>query len=134
MTSEPKLYEISCLVRKESEAAAQELMEKLKNYIEEKNGRSMEEPRLTKKMLSYPIRRDTEAYSGGFRFFLRPEEVKTLEEIVKQDKNVLRYALFKSAIAAVPSRPLVRKTKRLAEKKTADIAEIDKKLEEILGT
>lgn len=130
---EPKLYELSCLLKNEAEEILREVFEKARKYIEEKNGRTFEEPHLAKRRFSYPIKKESEGYFAYFKFFLKPEEMLGLREILGHEKNILRYLLVNAVHSESRPRLMVRKIRKPVEKKAVDLAEIDKKLEEILG-
>lgn len=134
MNSEPKLYEISYLLRPESEEVLHENIEKIKKYLADKNGRIVNEPRNEKKQIAYPLKKEAAAVFGSFKFFLKPEEISELEAMLKRDKNFLRYMITAGKKKDLEVETRVKKVRRIPEKKAADIAEIDKKLEEILGS
>lgn len=133
MTSEPKLYELAYVLKNEPEETLRGLVGKIREYIEEKSGRTLEEGRMAKRRLSYPIRKEAEGYFGHLKFFLKAGDLAELEEKLRQEKNILRYLLAKAGQPEQALRPTVRKIRKIPEKKALDTAEIDRKLEEILG-
>lgn len=133
MTSEPKPYEIAFLLKNESEEKIVSVLDEIKKYIENKNGRISEESRPQKRRLAYPIKKEHEAYFGYIKFFSKPEELKEVEEKIRHNRQILRHTLTLQSRYDARPRPIRRKIKRVPEKKAADLAEIDKKLEEILG-
>ncbi len=131
---EPKLYELAYLLRNEPEEALKPVTEKIREYIEKKNGRSFEEASLGRRRFSYPIHKENEGFFGHLKFFIKAEDLAGLEEILKREKNILRYLLTKIKRLETEVRPHLRKIRKPVEKKAVDLAEIDKKLEEILGS
>lgn len=131
---ESKAYEILCLIEPGPEEEARELLGRVRKYIEDKNGMVGDEPRLTKKHLSYPILKKSEAYVAPLTFFLRPELLTDLEEFLAQQKQILRYFLVRHEAREQRRRIPRQRITRPPEKKAFELAEIDKKLEEILGT
>ena len=131
---EPKLYELAYLLRNEPEEALKPILEKIREYIEKKNGRSLEGVSLSRRRFSYPIRKENEGFFGHLKFFIKAEDLAELEEILKREKSILRYLLTKIKRLEAEVRPQVRIIRKPVEKKAVDLAEIDKKLEEILGS
>lgn len=132
MNSDTKLYEVSYVLKAENEEDAARNLDDLKKYIGEKNGMNLEESRPTKRRLAYPLGKVTEAFSGIIKFFLKPEDVKNIEEFLGREKNFLRYILTATTRhSEKPAKP--KKMRRITEKSASDIKEIDKRLEEILG-
>lgn len=137
MNSETKLYELSYLLVVESEEEIHSVNELARAYIENGKGMVLEAAKPSRRHLAYPIQKVSEAYFGYIKFYLPPAQVRALEERVAHEKGVLRFmiALSKRLEAMAtrrPKRELVRPLKQ-EEKPAADIASIDKKLEEILG-
>lgn len=132
MNSEPKLYEIYLVLKNESEESLANTIEEIKKYVETKNGRSLGESRLTKRRLAYPIGKEREGFFSNLKFFLKPGDLAELEEKLKKDSRIIRYLITRPSPRAETRAPLKR-IKRAPEKKAADLTEIDKKLEEILG-
>jgi len=129
---ESKAYEILLVIEPGSEEEVRELFGHLRKYIEDKNGMAGDEPRLTKKHLSYPIRKKSEAYVVPLTFFLREEALPEFKEFLAQQKQILRFLLVRREVLEARGRPTPSRA-RPQEKKALELAEIDKKLEEILG-
>ena len=121
-----------------------------------------EEKEVVKRRLSYPIKKMTEAYLAHFTFLMPSEKIDDFK-LALDAKEVLRYLLVRtkrqpprpirartiklagdkvftktseatSETAASWQKPVTEDTERKTDKQSAaDIKEIDKKLEEILG-
>ena len=133
MNSEPKLYEISYVLKIDTEEALGNTLEQIRKYIEERSGRSLEERHMSKRRLAYPVGKNHEGFFGSIKFFLKPEDLGELESKLKSDKHFIRYIITIDNKYGAEPRGHVKKIRRVSEQKAADIQEIDKKLEEILG-
>ena len=145
MTSDTKNYELAYLL---SPSVSQEEVltqaGKLTSLIEESKGmiRKVEEPR--KRVLAYPVKKQTSAFFGWTTFSMAPEFVPGFEKKLRGQERVLRYMLveeeemevrpfmFRTARTPAPRpRPIPREAPKADEK--LDLEALDKKLEEILG-
>jgi len=132
MNLDTKLYEIAYVLKGEGEENAVNNLDSLKKYIEGRNGMNLEESRPQKRRLAYSLGKEREAFLGTIRCYLKPGDIKDLEDFLRHENNILRYLVTVSKRHAdKPSRP--KKIRRIVEKSNSDIKEIDKKLEEILG-
>ncbi|MEK7566591.1 MAG: 30S ribosomal protein S6 [Patescibacteria group bacterium] len=133
--SDPKLYEISYLARAADDQAALECAALVGGAIEKEHGIIATQNQPTRKVLSYPVGGEKEGWWGWIKFMARPEALAAIEQSLKDDsKKIVRFAIFKVNRAEMSERP-ARKRRIIqtpAAEKT-DIAEIDKKLEEMLG-
>ncbi len=84
MTEEPKKYEIGFLVREEYDE--KEIKDLLKGYKAE----ILDERRVKKIKLAYPIKKEVSAHFGYIHFSLLPEDVKDLSKQLKLNQKVLR--------------------------------------------
>ncbi|MDO8523381.1 MAG: 30S ribosomal protein S6 [bacterium] len=150
MDKEHNLYEVAYLVSPAySEAEAQNFQQTLKNLVQSLGGLIDQEGEVFKRRLAYPIKKMREAYLGNFRFLLAGEKIAELENKLKTSKEVLRHLLvhtkrqpprtIRSQVLKPSLIPQTDKPKKTQKTETehlepaSDIAEIDKKLEEILG-
>ena len=149
MEKDLKLYEAAYLISPaRSEEEAKSFHDALKNYLPDLGGLIEENGAVLKRRLFYPIKKMREAYFAHFKFMVEPE--KLLELRKKLDvKDVLRYLLvetkrvpqrvfrprvFKSTtIENVPIDKIEKKVETKPIEPAANIEEIDKRLEEILG-
>jgi ribosomal protein S6 len=132
ISEETRSYEIFCLIKAASEEEAIRTFGCLRKYIEDENGIIVEEGRLAKRRLSYLTKKESEAYTGHFKFLARPEAASRLKELIDGEKAILRYIIVKSRHKDYRKAPSA-KIRRAPEKKEAELVELDKKLEEILG-
>lgn len=133
MNSEPKLYELSYVLTLDTDEAAAGILADIKKYIEDKNGRSFEESRLSRRRLAYPVNKNFEGIFGNIKFFLKPEDISELEGRLRGERRFIRCLLASIAPHSSEPRVAAKKIKRAPEMNATDIKEIDKKLEEILG-
>ena len=130
---EPKLYEVYYVLKGGTEEELTNTIEQVRKYIEEKSGRSLEESRLIKRRLSYPIGKDSEGVFGSMKFFLKTDDLAELSEKLNREERLIRHMVTAVPAPGSESVRKAKKVKRVPEKKAADMQEIDKKLEEILG-
>ena len=158
MDKNQNLYEIAYLVSPAYSAEdAQNFQQDVKNQVQALGGFIDHEGELIKRRLFYPIKKMAEAHAAGFRFTLGSEKIAELESRLK-NPQVLRSMIvhtkrqpartfrpriekvsgaekpkFEQTVAALkPERPKIEP--RLPDGRgAANIEEIDKKLEEILG-
>src|SRR3989338_6787452 len=121
MSQDTKLYEFSYLLTPETEENAS-LQESFRKKIEDKKGIILEESPRRKLNLAYSIKTKREAVFGHIKFMARSEILKELADELKKEKPA------GGRPTATPSAAGEKK------KDPADIATIDKRLEEILGS
>lgn len=150
MDKDHQLYEVAYLVSPAySEEEAQNYQQTLKNLVQSAGGLVDQEGDVIKRRLAYPINKMHEAHLGSFRFLLSGEKIAELDNKLKSSKEVLRHLLIHTkrqpprTIRSQILKPTLStpsfSTDKVAKEEAApmepaaDIAEIDKKLEEILG-
>ena len=152
MDKNQKLYEITFLVSPSySEEEAQAFQQSLKNEVKSLGGLVDDEGGVLKRRLSYPIKKMSEAHVASFRFLLASEEIHELETkltvpqilrflIVHTKRQPPRVARTPRIGKIIPERPVLEyniksapEAKQSVLEPAANIEEIDKKLEEILG-
>ena len=130
-------YELTYLISPElSEEQIQTTSQGVVSYIEEQGGvLSGVQDKPLKKFLGHPIENHTMAYVGTLKFSLASEKTKSLEEKLKQEKQILRIMF----IAKPQKEKLIfRKIRKkfipsnVVKKQKIELKEIDKKIEEIL--
>ncbi|KKU52555.1 MAG: hypothetical protein A3A28_01200 [Candidatus Sungbacteria bacterium RIFCSPLOWO2_01_FULL_47_32] len=149
METEPKNYEIAYLITPEvGEDGVFGVAGKVTSLIQDANGAvsKIEEPK--KRRLAYHLGKHRFAYFGWTTFSMYPEQV----EVLKKKLNFEEKSLLRFLVVFVPKRvhEYVRRTpfqkrpdkpqgttpaipRETEEKERMNIAELDKKLEEILG-
>ena len=151
-SGQANLYEVAYLVSPAySEEEAQNFQQTLKNLVQSSGGLIDQEGGVEKRRLAYPIKKMREAHLGSFRFLLSAEKIAEFDGKLKTSKEILRHLIVHTkrqpprTIRTQVIRPqLVIDEPEISTKKpeakpvevkepASDIAEIDKKLEEILG-
>ncbi len=132
MLLEPTLYEITYLLKTVPEEEGELSAERIKKQIEDRKGIILEELRAHKIRLSYPIKKQTEAFHGAFKFMMKTEELEALKESLAKEQNILRYILAHAKLREARRHAFGTKTKE-PRGASADVATIDKKLDELLG-
>ena len=129
-------YELTYLISpKISEEEIQAASQGIVSYIEEQGGvLSGVQNKPLKKFLGHPIEDNTMAYVGTLLFSLAPEKTKSLEEKLKQEKQILRVMLItKPEKERLNFRKIRKKfAPNVVNKQKVELKEIDKKIEEIL--
>ena len=155
MGKDQKLYEITYLVSPAySEEEAQVFQQSLKNAVKSFGGLIDDEGGVLKRRLSYQIKKMPEAYVASFRFLLSSDKISELETklavpqilrflIVHTKRQPPRVARAPRIGKIIPERPALEyniknapqapEIKQSILEPAANIEEIDKKLEEILG-
>ena len=154
MDSDAKNYEVSYILSPAlTEGGILAYAGKLSALIEELGGtiRRVEQPR--KQKLSYPIKKEINAYFGWITFRLQPQRIAEFEKRYKGNTETLRFLMLEEEIekrkpfirsvgartsVGPPSKILARETRQpvhqaASEDKRLDLEALDKKLEEILG-
>jgi len=134
-----KLYELTCLISPEiSNEELKSLEEKLNSFIQDEKGILENKEPPSKKGLSFPIKKERNAYLFSLSFYLEPQEIENLKKKIKTEKSILRYLILsKKPIKKTPSSAHLRPSPKTTEEKTkkkVELKEIGKKLEEILNT
>jgi len=144
--TEKQLYEIAFLATPSLvEGEALDFLQKIKNEAQSLGALIENEGTMEKIRLSYPIKKQLEANFGNFKFTLENEKIETLNSKIKSDSKILRLICVKTFRASqrqISTKPFsypktffAPKTPKEIKKDEpmANIEEIDKKLEEILG-
>lgn len=130
-------YELTYLISPElSEEQMQTISQGVISYIEEQGGvLSGVQGKPLKKFLGHPIEDHTMAYVGTLKFSLPSEKTKSLEEKLKQEKQILRIMLITKPEKEKLNFRKIRKKfvpSNVVKKQKIELKEIDKKIEEIL--
>ena len=151
MSNEQNLYEVAYLVSPAySEEEARNFQQTLKNLVQSKGGLIDQEGSVEKRRLAYPIKKMREAHLGSFRFLLSGEKLQEIDGKLTTSKEVMRHLIVHTKrqppriIRTQIIKPMILDEPEISTKKpdakpaeirdpASDIAEIDKKLEEILG-
>ncbi len=159
MNQENKLYQLtlifSPLVKEEK---LKEILSNLKQKINALSGSISEEipsPESApiKKRLSYPIKKQPEAFFSFFKFLLLPESIKDIKKYIDSREEILRHLIISKKITkSKPAKETIdmklidkiepfrkerivptEERKAPVKKEKVKIEELDKKLKEILN-
>lgn len=139
-----KNYELTYLISPEfSEDEKKAFQEKITSLIQKEGGVLSSVNLPLKIRLSYPIKKNREAFFASIKFGLEAGKVQNLERDLKAENKILRCLIVnrppvKMTMRRRFSAPRVSlRTEKLpkipAKEKKVELKEIDKKLEEILG-
>lgn len=127
-----KFYELNYLILPElKDEELNLLQEKIISLVQENGGILVSNTTAIKKLLSYPIKKRTEAFLASLSFQLNPEKLANLEKKIKEEKNILRYLIVSKRLYKKTLPP--EKSKRIIKREKVELKDIDKKLKEILG-
>ena len=141
MDKSQTLYEVAYLISPAySEEEARSFHQSIKDKAQGAGGLIEHDVDVTKKRLAYPVKKMTEAYLASFLMLLDSDKIAALKSALTS-KEVLRYMLSRGKRQPVrlPYKPRLKPQAEKISTAAADaqpasnIAEIDKKLEEILG-
>ena len=131
-----KLYQLTYLISSELNS------EEVKDFSQEidsiisKKGKLIKSTIPSRRVLSYPIKKQTAAYLTRSEFHLEPQEIEDLKKEIKTKSKILRFLLLEKKIFKVKSKKpeikLAPKGKREPTSKKAELEKIEEKLEEIL--
>jgi len=143
MEKDQKIYEIGYLFSPLiPEEKIDEEVSVLRKLIESRNSFIMSEERPKNHKLAYPIKKFNTAYFGWFKILASPESVSEIKNSFDKSEKVIRFLIIKIIKEAEqPFRPVrkrILKTRKPSieakEKPELKTEEIDKKLEELLGS
>ncbi|MDO8424615.1 MAG: 30S ribosomal protein S6 [bacterium] len=135
-------YEITCIISPElTEEETQKIQEKVSSLIQAEGGAVIEVRAAVKKIVFYTSKRK-EALSFTLEFQAEPANLQNLDKKMRDEKQITRFfTMVKPKFREMTRRrrdlrkPLVKssETEVKEPKVKVEIAEIEKKLEEILG-
>ncbi len=130
------MYEISYLIDGGIPIEkASELADKIRGMLETSRNLIMETTPLKLQKLAYPIKKHAEAFWGRIRFMSDPQELIKLKNKIEAIPEIMRMLTVEAKPdEASQVRAPIRKKKVETAEEVARSEEIDKKLEEILGT
>jgi len=92
MDTDRKIYEFSFLLSgRLNEAEVLPLFEKIEKIFEDWDGKIVRKSELEKKILTYPVKKEKEAYFGYFHLELSPDKIGEIKEKFRYENNILRY-------------------------------------------
>ena len=128
-----KDYELAYLISPElSKEEVKLFQDKIISFIQNEEGVLIENVVPLKRVLSYPIKKQTQAYLAALDFQLNAGKLADFEKKIKAEAQILRYLILikpkPKEVKAVPKKFVPKK----APEKKVELKEIEKKLEEIL--
>jgi ribosomal protein S6 len=157
MSKEVNLYEIGLLVTPEiPEEKAPEVIGAVRTAIEDKGGTIESIQDLKMRRIWFPIKQMSSAYFGAVQFMIAPAKIEEIKKDAEKNNSILRHLILEwkkepprpiykplvSKDEATPEtksdivveQPENRSSEHPASKPRVDEEEIDKKLDEILGS
>lgn len=137
-----KSYELSYFSSPNlSEEDTNALQQKIISLIKEKGGMVEETKTPIKKLLAYQIKKQISGFFAVLIFSASPEKIGEIKEMIKSEPKILRFIIAtrkkhsaktirKTAIQVPKIAPEIKKSKE----SKVQLKEIEKKLEEILGS
>lgn len=132
-----KLYQLTYLISPElSSEEAESFSQEIDSLISKK-GKLIKPRSPSRRVLAYPIKKQTAAYLTRSEFDLDPQEIENFKKEIKTKSKILRFLLLEKKVPKVkPERPKIKplppKEKKEPAPKKAELEKIEEKLEEIL--
>ena len=153
-----KLYELTYFLSPSlAEKEVQNSSEKIINFIQDKRGVITEIRDQKRIFFSYPIKKEREGYLVSLNFYFDPKELTSLKNEITTDNQILRSLILVKKVIKRPTTlqglPKIKKIetsfsapadtakeispkssgRERMKKEKVELAEIEQKLEEILG-
>jgi len=134
--TESKLYEISYLIEgRLGTEKAQEIADKIREILDTAKNVVVESAPLKTTKLAYAVKKQSEAFWSWIRFMASPKDLSLIKTKTDRIPEILRAMIMEAKPEEVARRPMTAPKKRIVTaEEIARVEEIDKKLEEILGT
>lgn len=116
---------------------AKKITEKIIAFLQKEKGVFYQSKIPEKIKLAYPIQKKEQAYLVSLQFSLLPEKMPSLKKKLKGEDKILRFLVFKKKPSKIRKKVTPKKPSPLPKKpseKKVGLKEIEKKLEEILGS
>jgi len=139
-----KTYELACLLSPDlSEEQYKSWLNRLSDAVKKLDGELLGEPQIREQKLAYPIAKRLRAYLAVIKYVSDTSVPDTIMNEIRHEKDILRYLTInipkerKRPIKVKKAKPetavSASETQAIPEKqKKDDLAEIDKRIEEIL--
>ncbi len=145
MESEPRLYDMSFWIKDDGSGNAPEaFFDSVKTKLSQSSGTLTRDRRLEKRMLAYPIQKQTTAWWAEMQFTMLPQQLLAFKDALKYEDAILRKVInvieqkTKRKKARTPLASRVAGTQQRSEitaKQGKEVdAELDTKLKQILET
>lgn len=130
-----KYYDFTYLLSPDlGEKEAKDFSQEIINSLQKEEGVLQKTKDPLKIKLAYPIKKKERVWLSSLSFSLRPEKIQNLKEKFASDINILRFLLFSQKPSKIKPLKKAIKTRRKPSEKKVELKEIEKKLEEILGS
>ena len=131
-----KLYQLTYLISPElNSEEATDFSQEIDSLISKK-GKIIKPAIPSKRILAYPIKKQTTAYLTRSEFHLDPQETENLKKEIETKSKILRFLLSEKKVHKIkPEKPRIKvapKEKKGPTPKKAELEKIGEKLEEIL--
>jgi ribosomal protein S6 len=131
-----KLYQLTYLISPELNSEEAEGFSQEIDSLISKKGKLIKPAISSKRVLAYPIKKQTTAYLTRSEFHLDPQETESLKKEIKTKSKILRFLLSEKKVHKIkPEKPRIKvppKEKKEPTPKKAELEKIGEKLEEIL--
>ena len=131
-----KLYQLTYLISPESSSEEAESFSQEIDSLISKKGKLIKPASPSRRVLAYPIKKQTAAYLTRSEFHLDPQEIENFKKEIKTKSKILRFLLLEKKVLKVkPERLKIKlppKEKKEPAPKKAELEKIEEKLEEIL--
>ena len=131
-----KLYQLTYLISSELNSEEAEGFSQEIDSIISKKGKLIKPAIPSRRVLAYPIKKQTAAYLTRSEFYLDPQEIESFKKEIKTKSKILRFLLSEKKVHKIkPEKPKIKvipKEKRESVPKKAELEKIEEKLEEIL--
>lgn len=139
-----KVYELTYIISTQlSVEQAGEAAKEVESAIQTRGGVILKSEKIAPRTLSYPIKKQSSGYIGLIEFQIEENSVKEVKAVLDKDIRILRHLmLIKKPMKAMKERrmrkplfkegPMPIHKEKVAESAVSQ-ADLDKKLEEILG-
>ena len=144
MNTDPRLYDMSFWIADDGSGNAPDAyFESVKPKLSDLSGTLSPDRRLEKRMLSYPIKKQTNAWWAEMQFTMPPDKLLAFKDSLKYEDRILRKVITLVVISKKIRKPRLgpqarsdasARTGRDAKPKEADAADLDAKLKQILET
>lgn len=143
MNTDPRLYDMSFwIVDDGSGNAPDAYFESIKAKVSQFSGVLSRDRRLEKRMLSYPIKKQTNAWWAEMQFTMPPQQLLAFKDALKYEANILRKVIISVVVSKKVRKPRLGPQARgesqgrtVREAKPTEVdADLDTKLKQILET
>ena len=143
MNTDPRLYDMSFWIADDGSGNAPDAyFESVKAKVSEFSGTISHDRRLEKRMLSYPIKKQTNAWWAEMQFTMAPDKLLSFKDSLKYEDKILRKVITSVIVSKKIRKPRLgpqarqdgsQRIERSPKAKESDV-DLDPKLKQILET